>query len=301
MNRLQTHSVRYDLDLADGSHWEIAAGNEEAASIVSKFGYTMQLRMTPGIGETSANRRRLLVRVDVPASVADCNIPMASKKDGHLVSTLCPCEHWGSPYINLVRLSLIIAREAQTNGGVLIHGAFAELDGMGVILAAPGGTGKTTASNRLPPPWCSLCDDITLVIQDPQGNYWGHPWPTWSTFLDGGTGGAWNVQKAVPLKGIFFLTRAVADRTARIGHGRAVSLLVESARQASMNMEQNMPKDELRAMHLERFNKLYDLARVIPVQELHISLDGAFWREIEHALEEVRGGETINSKKIKMA
>ena len=44
-------------------------------------------------------------------------------------------------------------------------------------------------------------------------------------------------------------------------------------------------KEELRALHLERFNNLCALARVVPAHVLHISLTGAFWQEIEQALE----------------
>jgi SynChlorMet cassette protein ScmC len=156
-----------------------------------------------------------------------------------------------------------------------------------VILAAPGGTGKTTASNRLPAPWRSLCDDTTLVVRDPQGNYQAHPWPTWSRFLDGGPGGTWDVQSAVPLKGIFFLVRAVEDRVERVGPGQAVGLLMECVRQAStLTPRGGLFKEEIRALHLEWFDNLCVLARVIPVHTLHISLIGAFWQEIEQALEQ---------------
>ncbi len=288
MNHLRTQGVLHELVLADGSRWGIAAGDEEAASIVSQLGCAMQLRVTPGAIEPShrGNLCRLLVQVDAHTSVADCYVPLASDNDGVVGCILSPCDHWGGPYVNLVRLSLVFAREAQARGGVLIHGALAERDGIAVILAAPGGTGKTTASNRLPAPWRSLCDDTTLVVRDLQGNYWAHPWPTWSRFLDGGPGGTWDVQSAVPFKAIFFLAQAVEDRVERIGHGQAVSLLVECATQASMFMPLGLFKEEVRALYLERFNNLCELARVIPAHLLHISLTGAFWQEIEQALEE---------------
>jgi SynChlorMet cassette protein ScmC len=287
MNPLRAQDVLYNLVLADGSCWEIAAGDEEAASIVIKLGCAMQLRATPGAIEPShhSNPCRLLVQVDAHTSVADCYVPLASENDGVVVCILSPCDHWGGPHVNLVRLSLVFAREAQSRGGVLIHGALAERDGMGVILAAPGGTGKTTASNRLPTSWRSLCDDTTLVVKDPQGNYWAHPWPTWSRFLDRGPSGTWDVQTAVPLKGIFVLTHADEDRAVRVGPGHAVSLLVECVRQATMFMPLGLFKEELRALHLQRFNNLCALARVIPAHVLHISLTGAFWQEIEQALE----------------
>jgi len=286
MNHLLTQEVLYNLVLADESHWEIAAGDEEAASIVSQLGCAMQLRVTPGAIEPShhGNLCRLLVQVDAHTSVAGCYVPVASKNDGVVVSILSSCDYWGGPYINLMRLSLVFARQAQARGGVLIHGALAERDGIGVILAAPGGTGKTSASNRLPAPWRSLCDDTTLVVRDSQGNYWAHPWPTWSRFLDKGPGGTWDVQNAVPVKGIFFLAQAVEDRVERVGPGHAVSLLVECVGQASTSMASGLGKEEVRALHLERFNNLCALARVIPAHVLHISLTGAFWQEIEQAL-----------------
>jgi hypothetical protein len=297
MNHLLTQGLLHNLVLADGSYWEIAAGDEEAAAIVSQLGCAMQLRMTPGAIEPPhhGDLFRLLVRVDAHLSVPNYDIPLASKNDGVLVVSIlkCLCDCPGGLYVNLVRLSLVLARQAQARGGVLIHGALAERDGMGVILTAPGGTGKTTASNRLPAPWRSLCDDTTLVVGDPQGNYWAHPWPTWSRFLWGESGGSWDVQNAVPLKGIFFLAQAIEDRVERVGPGHAVSLLVECVRQASAFMAPGLFKEEVRALHLEQFNNLCALARVIPAHVLHISLTGAFWQEIEQALE---GGHCENTR-----
>jgi hypothetical protein len=287
INHLRTQDVLHNLVLADGRHWEIAAGDEEAASIVSQLGCAMQLRMTPGAIEPPhhGNLCRLLVRVEAHTSVADRYVPLPCEDDGFAVCVLRPCNHSEGLYIQLMQLSLVIARDVQTRGGVLLHGALAERDGVGVILTAPGGTGKTTASNRLPAPWRSLCDDTTLVVRDPQGNYWAHPWPTWSRFLRGESGGTWDVQNAVPLKGVFFLSQAVEDRVESVGPGHAVSLLVECAEQTSQLMARGLSKEETRALNLERFNNLCALARVAPTHVLHISLTGAFWQEIEQMLE----------------
>jgi SynChlorMet cassette protein ScmC len=286
MNHPPTQEVLYDLVLADGTHWDISAGNEEALSLVSQLGCAMQLRVATGASEPShhGNLYRLLVRVDAHTSAVDWHVPSASKNDGVVVSILRPCDFWGGPYINLLRLSLVFARQVQVRGGVLLHGALAQRDGMGVILAAPGGTGKTTASNRLQAPWRSLCDDTTLVVRDAQGNYWAHPWPTWSLFLDGEPGGTWDVQNAVPLKGIFFLAQAVEDRVERIGSGHAVSMLVECEEQVSTLIARGLCKEEFRVIYLERFNSLCSLAKVVPAHMLHISLTGAFWQEMDKAL-----------------
>jgi SynChlorMet cassette protein ScmC len=305
--------LQHNLVLADGSRWVIAAGDEAAVAIVSRLGDAMQLReMSPsaplppatfatfGTSRTGTVEpprhgivRRLLVLVDVhnpEASQATWHAPLAFEDEGFVVCALRSFAHSDGLYIQLMELSSILAHDAQTRGGILLHGALAEKDGIGVILAAPGGTGKSTASDRLPAPWRSLCDDTTLVVRDAQGNYWAHPWPTWSRFLgegSGGTrsGGTWDVQNAVPLKGVFFLSQAFEDDVEFVGPGHAVSLLVECAKQAVQFMAWGLSKEDTRALHLERFNNLCVLARAVPTHVLHISLTGAFWQEIEQTLE----------------
>ena len=292
------HGSQRDLVLADGSRWVIAAGDEEAAFVVSQLTDAMQLRATSGKSAVESPHhgivRRLLVLVDAkhdgasPATRCSAQPPAGddpvvcvlrsfTRSNGQYVSD--------GLYVQLVELSQIIARDAQTRGGVLLHGALAEKDGIGVILAAPGGTGKTTASARLLAPWRSLCDDATLVVRDSRGDCWAHPWPTWSRFQRGEPGGTWDVQKAVPLRGIFFLSRAAEDRAEPVGPGHAVSLLVECAAQASQLMTQDLGEEETRALQLERFDSLCALAHAVPAHTLHISLTGAFWQEIEQALE----------------
>jgi SynChlorMet cassette protein ScmC len=318
LNEPLPQGLQCNLILADGSRWVIAAGDEEAASIVSQLGNAMQLRaMSPsdslppapfGMSRAGAVEpphhgiaRRLLVRVDAhnpEVSRATGHAPVPFEDDGSGVCVLRSFTHSDGLYIQLMELSLIFAHDAQTRGGVLLHGALAEKDGIGVILAAPGGTGKTTASGRLPAPWRSLCDDATLVVRDSQGNYRAHPWPTWSRFLWGESGGAWDVQNAVLLKGVFFLAQTVEDRVERVGPGHAVSLLVECAGQTSQLMARGLSKEETRALNLERFDNLCALARVVPTHVLHISLTGAFWQEIERMLEGGQDTEQLTAGEI---
>ena len=303
MNDSLPRGLQHKLVLADGSRWFIAAGDEEAAAIVSRLADAMRLRLmnpsttlpqiTAGTSRTGAVEptdhgmvHRLIVLVaahNAEASTPAGHAPLSIEDDG--VCVLPSFAHSDGLYVQLMQLSSILARAAQTRGGVLLHGALAEKDGIGVILAAPGGTGKSTASGRLPAPWRSLCDDATLVVPDALGNYWAHPWPTWSRFLWGGSGGTWDVQHAVPLKGVFFLSRAVEDSVESLGPGHALSLLVECAQQASQLMARGLGKEATRVLHLERFDNLCALARAVPAHVLHISLTGAFWEEIEQTLE----------------
>lgn len=186
--------------------------------------------------------------------------------------------------LQLIRILLAVSTEVQGRGGVLLHGALAERDGNGVVLAGPGGVGKTTLSGRLAPPWNSLSDDATLVVRDPEGAYWAHPWPTWSQFVTDGPGGSWDVQRAVRLRGIFFLNRAEQDHAEVVGSGHAVALLIESAEQAWWGMTPHMSAEEKRASRLQRLDNICALARAVPTYILRFIATGAFWREIERVL-----------------
>ena len=187
--------------------------------------------------------------------------------------------------LRLVELSTVLARAFVPHGGLLLHGALAEREGCGVLLAAPGGTGKTTASNRLPPPWRSLSDDLTLVLRDNEGQWWAHPWPTWSRFAPGGPGGTWDVQHAVPLHAVFYLVQAPADKVEPLGAGRATAKLAQSAEEAACYSSIPGPSiEEIRTLRQQSFDLLCALARAVPAFVLHLSLTGAFWVEIERTL-----------------
>ena len=196
---------------------------------------------------------------------------------------------WGQ----LVRLSAAIGRETAPRGGVLLHGALAEWDpgdgqrGTGVLIGGRSGIGKTTASLRLPPLWRSRADDVTLVVRDGSGVYWAHPWPTWSRLLGDDVrhpDGHWDVEHAVPLRALFFLEQAPADRVEPIGPGQAVCRLAALADQVSRQMLLYHPIEEVAAFNLQRFENLCALAKALPAFLLHVSLDGAFWRAMEQVL-----------------
>lgn len=199
----------------------------------------------------------------------------------------------------LLRLSTCIGRETLERGGVLLHSALAgwALTGRqvagtkvkhGVLLAGRSGVGKSTASRRLSSPWRSLADDVTLVVRAADGTYWAHPWPTWSRFFgaEAGTGAdSWDVESAVPLRAIFVLEQGSPSRAEPLGPGHAVALLAELARQTSSNAIRAWQAGEVIAFNVGRFDNLCALVRAVPAYLLHVSLDGAFWEEMERVLD----------------
>jgi hypothetical protein len=217
--------------------------------------------------------------------------------------------------IGMTQLALVIAREAQPRGGVLLHGALAaypqdpqglrDPEGLyGVLLAGPGTVGKTTASERLPPPWRSLCDDTTLVVRDAAGQYRAHPWPTWSRFYSTGgvpgPGGSWDVQLAVPLRAIFFLSQSPEDRAEPLHVASATAMLMETVQHVSRPMTHHLSDDETQALYQEQLAAVEALAQAIPAYTLHISLSGKFWKEIERVLVKDEGRRQLKDEGRRM-
>ncbi|MBN2537946.1 SynChlorMet cassette protein ScmC, partial [candidate division WOR-3 bacterium] len=212
------------FDLADGRRWLIRPLDERAAAVVVELGRVMRLK--PG-----ATGRELLVAV--PGG--DDWYPAAGLETGGPV-TCCVADPSNPDRLatGMDRVAFLVAMDALARGGLLLHAALAEHRGRGFLMAGPGTVGKSTASRRLPPPWSSLCDDTTLVVRDRAGRFWAHPWPTWSTFhIAGPADRSWEVERAVPLRAVFFISQAPADRLEPVTPTQATALTIESAVEVS--------------------------------------------------------------------
>lgn len=273
------------LTLSDGNSWAILSGDEVGLQVAKVLTNTMQLR------SSSSNGQRLVVvkNGNFFDTMHSCfppypKITTSEAQDTSVEFQISKPNNNNELAILLMKLSLIFCSVAEARGGLLIHGALAEKDGSGIILAGPGDVGKTTASRRLPSPWKSLSDDCTLVVLDEKGFYRAHPWPTWSSFMFGGEGGSWDVQYSVPLKNIFFLVQDDTDHAEPVGKGKAVCMLNESAEQAWFVLTNDLDKEKKKTLHLQRFNNICELIDRVPAHLLHISKTGAFWEEIEKVL-----------------
>lgn len=219
-----------------------------------------------------------------------------------------PAGPLGEIRAELQRLSAMIGEVAQERGGVLLHAGLAArpgateeafagddqrtipgltetADGGGaVLLVGRSGVGKSTAAGRFPPPWRSLCDDLVLLVTDGMGGYLAHPWPTWSAVLGSAPDRTWDVQRAVPLKGVFVLEQSPVDRASRVGAGQAAAWLLESAAQASLFRWRRLDRPAIQLAHRRRFESVCRLAIEVPCFQLDLTIDGPFWRVIEDAL-----------------
>jgi SynChlorMet cassette protein ScmC len=260
------------LGLADGQRWLILPVDGEAAAIVEELGTIMQLSH----GDVG---RELYVAVCRESDLSDL------EASGALVCRLAAPTDRESQVAQMRRIASQVAREAMARGGLLFHGALAEFRGSAFVMAGPGTVGKSTASRRLPPPWRSLCDDMTLVVSDGKGDIWAHPWPTWSRFLYGGQGGSWPVEQAVRPRALFFLDQSPLDRVEPIHGTQVVALTLESVEELSREVLLELADaDSARIRVAEALKAARLLASAIPAYSLKISLEGRFWDEIERVL-----------------
>jgi SynChlorMet cassette protein ScmC len=275
---LSAVAIMYSLSLSNVTTYYLAAGDEAAFPVVQALAAAMQLSPVPAGAAFDVSR---LVTVylrepDNPQRGTACMLP-------------APRAPEDAAFVYYFHAALALAWRIQQAGGLLLHAALAAYQPadqrpQGVLFAAPGGTGKSTTSRRLPAPWRSLSDDATLLVPDGAGGFRAHPWPTWSRFLaEPGLSASWLVSESIPVRACIFLKQAPEDALEPLGAGQAASLLAESARQINF-WDRDIPAAERSAFRLQRFDTVCALAKAVPAHLLHISLDGQFWRELEKTL-----------------
>lgn len=260
------------LDLADGQRWLVCPVDDRAAVIVAELGKVMCL----GPGDTG---RALYVAVSGESNPSD---RPDAESGGAVVCCLPEPTNPDMQVIGMERIASAIARESLVRGGLLLHAALAEYQGSGFVMAGPGGVGKSTASRRLPSPWRSICDDMTLVVRDGTGRFWAHPWPTWSRFFLNGPEGSWPVEQAVPLRAIFFLLQSPADELEPLNSTQAAALLLESALNLTQAVASHVPTPNSRIPVGVSASRA--LASAVPAYSLRLGLDGRFWEGIGRVL-----------------
>ena len=231
----------------------------------------------------------LLIRGTIPFGCRRPDLPLicSEPQTGTAVDLICdvlPAENTIDIADQLMELGLIIASGSEARGGILLHGALAVKNGLGIIMAGPGNVGKTTASRRLPESWQSLSDDCTLVVRNESGGFQAHPWPTWNAFLAGNFGQQWPVQTCAPLQALFLLKQHHEDSLEKLMPITAAGMVNEIAEQCWYGLDTDFPRDLLCMIRIRRFHNICRLAGSIPCYFLRLAKDGAFWRKIERVL-----------------
>lgn len=296
--------ISFGLSLANGEGWHIVASGA-LKSWAEKFASIMELnpdkanghpRLILIPGNVRGNEQRKMSMFRKPAGFPKKEWetwyakPVRFWHHRDVADVICEigCTEKGNQNIMDIvimwrALHPVYQRVLKT-GGLPFHAALIEWQGKGVLLAAPGGTGKSTCCRRIPSPWKALCDDETLIVRDNRGQYFVHPFPTWSKYLWENSEETWPVQQYLPLAAVFFLEQAQTDEIVPIGQGQAAVFTYQSALQVCSRNWKTLVKNEGLASKKDLFNNSSTLAQVIPAYILRVSLQGRFWEKMEMVL-----------------
>jgi SynChlorMet cassette protein ScmC len=283
------------LDFADGACWNIVADHPEASAFVERLKDMMQLSSPNG------RDQHIFVKVqnDCEPKFEEAYLTHALKAfmirpfaddpwdEGRrnlkksISCTLCLEDGESSTPLQLMQFSSLFVLDAITRGGMLLHGALIARNGMGVILAGPGGVGKTTACNRLPETWHTLSDDTALIVRDDVNQYWAHPWPTWSRILLEGVRERWDVGRSISLKAICFLSQSSEPDLVLLGEGEMACLGMEAIEQASRPITRGLGGESLQKLNALHFKNICQLVKAVPGCRLNLDLKSPFYEWIE--------------------
>ncbi|MGD8686841.1 MAG: SynChlorMet cassette protein ScmC [Syntrophobacterales bacterium] len=177
-----------------------------------------------------------------------------------------------------------VYQKAQDGGGLPLHAALVKRNGMGVMLAGPKNTGKSTCCRRIPPPWHALSDEETLIVLSDDNGYMAHPFPTWSDYLTKPSNRTWKVQSRIPLSSIFFLEQSDTDKVTPIGLGEAAVFVYQTAMQVCHRYFTHLDHEHVRTRKEILFENACELAKTVPAFKLQVSLRGRFWEKMESVL-----------------
>lgn len=197
-----------------------------------------------------------------------------------LISEIIPYER-RDPKEDIVRMMLAIQTlylAVWPYGGIPVHAALLERNGEAIMIAAPGGTGKSTCADRIPLPWHAMCDDSVLLIPA-EGRYYAHPLPTWSDFLMRDINEkVLDIGHAVPVTDIWFLEHGEKDRAIPVGKGEAASRLYQSAVQVStVCLRKEYNKTLYPGWHKDLFHRCCDAVSYLSCGILQATINGTFW------------------------
>ncbi|MFA4858099.1 MAG: SynChlorMet cassette protein ScmC [Candidatus Margulisiibacteriota bacterium] len=190
--------------------------------------------------------------------------------------------------LNIIRMWTIldiIYQQVIDRGGFPIHSALVRKGQKGVIIAAHGGTGKSTCCQRIPPPWVGVCDDEVLIVRDQRGRYFAHPGPTWSNFLmKRKKRPTWAIEGSVPVAAFCFLKQSKKDRIEFIGQGQGAICINQHSLQIAQRSFRHLEKEEEIKIRHRLFENACQAAKTLPSYILEAHKNGQFWKEIDKIL-----------------
>lgn len=282
------NKTSYHLSLANGQEWYLQA-SPSLESWLTRFADIMQLPSVNQNGSPTWNfvyqdECTEIFSPDTHISSHGRLISVHVKPDGtDLTTVIAPVfkENENEDIVRMMVATQSLYLATWPKGGIPVHAALIEKEGYGILIAAAGGTGKSTCARRIPPPWHSICDDSVLLV--PVGNqYHAHPLPTWSDFLlRNWMDQRWDVNRSIPVSALWFLEQGEEDESYIIGKGEGATRFYQSAVQMSNPCMRRADNEEIfKDWHGSLFNRCCDAVSTFSCGALRATLDGKFWEYI---------------------
>lgn len=292
------HSDRersYVLDLGAGLSWCVSAP-EEAQPLLERLASVLGIR--PGssdawprliLGSNPASFRKRHVTERIPTEgwrvteFADSRIwSHATVKD-----VFCEFEWNGNPN-GLFRMWTLLIHSiysrAIANGGLPVHAALIEREGIGIALVGASGRGKSTCCRRIPTPWRALSDDHTLVLAGECQGFETRPFPTWGDVRLHERITLPRIQNKVALSAIFFLEQTRSDEVESVGQGEAAVRICQSGSQIFWSNLEILENAQPRIARTRLFENACNISKAVKTYILGVSLKGRFWDKIDAIL-----------------
>ena len=244
----------FTLKVADETNWGFAA-THTTLPWLEEFAKIMQLKKSSSKEKINRRLMFLALKDDNLGHLKDWNGYTQGKvyriwehsdiPENFIELNLDFVDHEEIRYINMAAsLKPLFKYYVETNVGCPIHAAFAEHKGKGILIAASGGTGKSTCYRRLPlqEGWTPLSDDNALLIEKNQ-QIMVHPMPTWSDHLWKRAFTTFNTSYFAPLSAIFFLEQAKTDEVIPLSKNIAAKKIYDSFKEIWETFWVKMEKD----------------------------------------------------------
>jgi SynChlorMet cassette protein ScmC len=291
----------YSFSLSDGQSWGIRS-TEDTRGWADMFARLLALEALRGHPENVIRLERL------PRAAGTENDrlgmpPQGCLGEGWRVGLFPFLELWCHPFVRDIvcrlhatadprrikqqmRHALLPLYESTVcRGGLPLHTALVERYGRGVLLVGRSGVGKSTACRRLPPGWKVLGDDLALAVRASGGGFSVHPLPTWSVVGTGARERSWDINQAVPLSAIFFLTQAAKDQVSLAGRAVASVILADAAEMIFNSVRASTHAFETSSLKGDIFANAAAMANAVPSYVLRLTLHGRFWEKIDAVLD----------------
>lgn len=290
----------YILSLS-GLDWHLIAADAEGRNIVSQMAAIMGL--SPALA--SNNKPKLLFTSAVPDSASFSVLASAGSSEmkreqgadwqalqfpflqvwrqNQSADVICQVSAQREYLMEVMAMMMAIypiVTAALQAGGLHLHAGLVAKGGKGVLLAGPGGTGKSTCCARIEPPWQTLCDDESMVL--PGNRAWqAAPFPTWSELICSPSAGTqWQVQAKTDLAALCFLEQAESDMLLPLGKGEAAARISDASLQILARYLVYLG-DQARSLRATVFANAVAMADTIPAYRLQVARHGQFWGKLD--------------------